>query len=141
VYQKIEIIPIRIDKKIMQGDNLSKIVLESIRDVGETLNDRDIVVVAQKIVSKVEGQTINLDSIVPSELSLKLAKRNNKDPRVMELILRESKALIKLSDGVIIVETNHGFICANAGIDQSNIQEGGNSATALPKDPDLSARN
>jgi coenzyme F420-0:L-glutamate ligase / coenzyme F420-1:gamma-L-glutamate ligase len=140
VYQKIEIIPIRIDKNIAQGDKLSKIVLESIRDVGETLNDQDIVVVAQKVVSKAEGQTINLDSIVPSELSLKLAKRNSKDPRVMELILRESKALIKLSDGVIIVETKHGFICANAGIDQSNIHEGGNSATALPKDPDLSAR-
>jgi coenzyme F420-0:L-glutamate ligase/coenzyme F420-1:gamma-L-glutamate ligase len=104
------------------------------------LADGDIVVIAQKIVSKAEGQIVPLNSLVPSDFALRIAEAYGKDPRVTELILRQSKSIVKVSNGVIITETKHGFICANAGIDQSNIMNGDENALLLPNDPDGSAK-
>ena len=88
-------------------------------------------VVAHKIVSKAEGRVVNLEHIKPSVESLKIAEEDGKDPRIMELILDESKEMIRHSNGVIIVETRHGFICANAGVDQSNVEDSVNHAVLL----------
>ena len=98
----------------------------------------DVFVIAQKIVSKAEGRIILLDSIVPSEGAANWAQEWNKDPCVIELVLREAKRIIRMERGVIIAETQHGFVCANAGIDLSNADEG--TAILLPEDPDASAR-
>jgi coenzyme F420-0:L-glutamate ligase/coenzyme F420-1:gamma-L-glutamate ligase len=99
----------------------------------------DIVVIAQKIVSKAEGRIVPLSSLTPSANAIRLAKAYKKDARVLELILRHSKNIVKIANGVIISETKHGFVCANAGIDQSNIIKSTENALLLPDDPDASA--
>ena len=102
------------------------------------IEDDDIIVVSQKIVSKQEGRVVNLDTVIPSELSIGIASAYDKDPKLVEVILSESKLIIRMEHGVIIVKTKHDFICANAGIDQSNVD--GNFVTLLPINPDDSAR-
>jgi len=99
----------------------------------------DIVVIAQKIVSKAEGRIVPLSSLTPSANAIRLAKAYKKDARVIELILQHSKNIVKIANGVIISETKHGFVCANAGIDQSNIIKSNENALLLPDDPDASA--
>lgn len=135
----IEIIPVHLSIDIKPHDKLDIIILESLKHAQLNLCDRDIVVIAQKIVSKAEGRIINLEHIKPSAKSVEIAKENDKDARIVELILNESKEVLRLFKGVIIVETKHGFICANAGIDQSNVQDGYNHALLLPLDSDRSA--
>jgi coenzyme F420-0:L-glutamate ligase/coenzyme F420-1:gamma-L-glutamate ligase len=100
----------------------------------------DIVVVAQKVISKAEGRLIDLKLVNPSEKSLQIAKQNDKDPRLIELILNESVDILRLTRGIIIVETKRGLICANAGVDQSNVEKSNDYAALLPEDADLSAR-
>ena len=102
------------------------------------IEDDDIIVVSQKIVSKQEGRVVNLDTVIPSELSIGIASAYDKDPKLVEVILSESKLIVRMEHGVIIVKTKHDFICANAGIDQSNVD--GNFVTLLPINPDDSAR-
>jgi coenzyme F420-0:L-glutamate ligase / coenzyme F420-1:gamma-L-glutamate ligase len=138
--QEIRVIPVKIAKDVKPGDKLYNLILQSMISQGIELADRDIVVIAQKIVSKAEGQIVPLNSLVPSDFALRLAEDYRKDPRVTELILRQSKNIIKISSGVIITETKHGFICANAGVDQSNIMDSDENALLLPDDPDASAR-
>lgn len=99
----------------------------------------DIIVIAQKIVSKAEGRIVPLSSLTPSANAIRLAKAYKKDARVLELILRHSKNIVKIANGVIISETKHGFVCANAGIDQSNIIRSDENALLLPDNPDASA--
>jgi coenzyme F420-0:L-glutamate ligase/coenzyme F420-1:gamma-L-glutamate ligase len=99
--------------------------------------DGDIFVVAQKIVSKAEGRTVRLDSIEPSQLAREWAARNDKDGRMVEVILRESRRIVRMERAVMICETRHGFVCANAGVDASNVSEG--VVTLLPIDSDQSA--
>ncbi|MCE2614588.1 MAG: coenzyme F420-0:L-glutamate ligase [Nitrosopumilus sp. (ex Thoosa mismalolli)] len=130
----MQIIPIHIDKEIDSSDNLSELLLNA-----TSLEEGDIVIVAQKIISKNEGRSIVLSSIIPSLLAEGIASQYKKDPRIVELILSESKRIVRMNNGVIIVETNHGFICANAGIDESNMGDG--IATLLPVDSDKSAQN
>lgn len=129
----MQIIPIHIEKEIDSSDNLSELLLDA-----TSLEEGDIVVVAQKIISKNEGRSIVLSSITPSLLAEGIASQYKKDPRIVELILSETKKIIRMNNGVIIVETNHGFICANAGIDESNMADG--LATLLPIDSDKSAQ-
>ena len=124
--------PIRIDKEIDSSDDIVDLILPS----GHLL-DGDVLVIAQKIISKHEGRVVKLSSVVPSLLAEGLGSQYQKDPRLIELILRESKKIVRIKNGIIIVETNNGFICANAGIDESNVQNG--YATLLPIDSDLSA--
>ena len=113
-------------------DDLSKLILNS----GDIL-DGDVLVIAQKIISKQEGRMIELSTVQPSLLAQGISSQYNKDPALVELILSESKRIVRLKNGLIIVETNSGFICANAGIDESNVIDG--FATLLPLNSDKSA--
>jgi coenzyme F420-0:L-glutamate ligase/coenzyme F420-1:gamma-L-glutamate ligase len=137
---RIEIIPIPVVPDIKAGDKLDLIILESMSNANEFLSKGDIVVVAQKVISKAEGRLIDLRLVNPSEKSLQIAKQNDKDPRLIELILNESVDILRLARGIIIVETKRGLICANAGVDQSNVEKSNDYAALLPVDPDLSAR-
>ena len=130
----IQIIPVKIKGDIQPGDDIPALILSS----NNSINDGDIIVVSQKIISKQEGRVIKLDSVIPSELSIGIASAYDKDPKLVEVILSESKRIVRMEHGVIIVETNHNFICANAGIDESNVEKG--FATLLPVDPDRSAK-
>ena len=130
----IQIIPVKIKGDIQPGDDIPALILSS----NNSINDGDIIVVSQKIISKQEGRVIKLDSVIPSELSIGNASAYDKDPKLVEVILSESKRIVRMEHGVIIVETNHNFICANAGIDESNVEKG--FATLLPVDPDRSAK-
>ena len=102
------------------------------------LRDHDVVVVKQKVVSKAEGRVRSLDDVVPGRKARELAKELGKDPRMVELILAEAVRIVRVGHGVIITETRHGFVCANSGVDQSNVGRG--MVALLPADPDLSAR-
>ncbi|MCX6033635.1 MAG: coenzyme F420-0:L-glutamate ligase [Chloroflexi bacterium] len=128
---------------ICPGDNLADMLLASLHTARITLEDSDILVVAQKIVSKAEGQLINLATVIPSKEAIELSKRSEKDPRLVELILRESNEVLRVRPGTIIVEHHLGFVCASAGIDHSNVRgEDGNPENwvlLLPEDPDRSA--
>ena len=128
----LQVIPIKIQKEIESGDNLVDLILESFE-----INDGDVLVFSQKIISKNEGRILSLSSINPSLLADGIASSYGKDPRLVELILLESKRIVRMENGVIIVETKHGFVCANAGIDESNVKDG--YVTLLPDDPDKSA--
>ena len=128
----LQIIPIKTQKEIGIDVNLVDLILES-----SEINDGDILVFSQKIVSKNEGRILRLSSVNPSLLANGIASSYDKDPRLVELILSESKRIVRMENGIIIVETKHGFVCANAGIDESNVQDG--YAALLPEDPDKSA--
>ena len=129
----MQIIPIPFEKEITVGDDLSELILSS----GNIL-DGDIIVIAQKIISKQEGRIVELSSVSPSLLSQGISSQYGKDPNIVELILSESKRIVRMKNGVIIVETHNGFICANAGIDESNVVDG--FATLLPLNSDTSAQ-
>ena len=128
----LQVIPIKIQKEVESDDDLVDLILESFE-----INDGDILVFSQKIISKNEGSVLSLSSVNPSLLASGIATSYNKDPRLVELILSESKRIVRMKNGVIIVETKHGFVCANAGIDESNVEDG--YATLLPDNPDQSA--
>ena len=128
----LQVIPIKIQKEIESGDDLVDLILESFE-----INDGDILVFSQKIISKNEDRILSLSSVNPSLLADGIASSYGKDPRLVELILSESKRIVRMENGIIIVETNHGCVCANAGSDDSNVQDG--YGTLLPEDPDRSA--
>lgn len=126
--------------EVTRGAALSELVLAAIVRTGMSLQAGDILVLAQKIVSKAEGRVVQLASVTPSEGALNLAQKAGKDPRIVELMLRESHKVLRVKPGVIIVEHRLGFVMANAGIDQSNVQGGEDAVLLLPVDPDASAR-
>ena len=126
---------------IRQDDNLADILVKSLQETQIELQDNDIIVLAQKIVSKSEGRMVNLATVTPSQHAIELAQKADKDPRVMELMLQESNEVLRIRVGTIIVEHKLGFVCANAGIDHSNVFEGEEHVLLLPEDPDRSARN
>ena len=130
----MEIIPIHIEKEIEPSDDLSEIISQN-----TTLDDGDIVVIAQKIISKQEDRSVNLSSVSPSLLAEGIASHYHKDSRIVELILSETKRIVRMKNEIIIVQTNSGFICANAGVDESNVKDG--YATLLPIDSDISAQS
>jgi len=129
----LQIIPLHIEKEIEPSDDLSELILMS-----SDLHDGDILVVAQKIVSKQEGRIVDLSTVKPSLLSEGISSQYQKDPRITELILSETKRIVRMQNEIIIVETNNGIICANAGVDESNVKEG--YATLLPINSDISAQ-
>ena len=124
--------------EIRKGDDIGAIILNALRKHGNGLKENDIVVVTQKIVSKAEGRVMALSSFRPSKRATKLAARLGKDSKHVQAILEESRRILRAENGIIIVETKHGLICANAGIDQSNLVP--SMVSLLPKDPDTSAR-
>src|ERR687886_867727 len=115
----IEIIPVYLHADVRPNDKLDILILESLKESKQILLDDDILVIAHKIVSKSENRIIELEKIEPSSRSIAIAKEQDKDPRIVELILNESTQILRHTRGVIIVETNRGLVCANAGIDQS----------------------
>jgi coenzyme F420-0:L-glutamate ligase/coenzyme F420-1:gamma-L-glutamate ligase len=129
---------------IQPGDDLAALIFEGLRSDAITLQDNDIIVLAQKIVSKSEGRLVNLTEVEPSSKAIELARVTEKDPRFCEMVLRESNAVLRTRPGTIIVEHKHGFVCANAGIDHSNVHgPWGNPddwILLLPEDSDASAR-
>ena len=136
----ITVIPVRVKGDIKPGKkSLAAIISKALGDSGVNLQEGDILVVAQKIVSKAEGRVVDLAIVKPSPKALRLAKKLQKDARLVELILQESKEIVIVKNGIIITETRHGFVCANSGVDQSNLGDE-NSAVLLPVDPDRSAK-
>jgi len=135
----MKVIPIYLKEDVRTNSNLPNLILSSIRRARYRLKNNDVLVVAHKIVSKAEGKVIDLVTVQPSKRAINIAKKYRKDPRIVELILRESRRIVKMERGIIITETKHGFVCANAGIDKSNIR--GNSVALLPDNPDRSADN
>ena len=128
----VQIFPILNIPIIKENDDLVQIILRTFND----FQDNDLIVIAHTIISRIEGREEKLDSITPSQFAIDIAKRANKDPKIIEVILRESKSIVRMSDTLLICETRHGFICANAGIDRSNATA--NHVLTLPIDPDKS---
>lgn len=124
--------------EIEQGDDLVAAIVGAIRAANQPIESGDVLVVTQKIVSKSEGALVALESIEPSAPAVEWGSAWKKDPRLIELVLRESTRVVRMTRGVIISETRHGLICANAGVDTSNVRPGW--AARLPADPDASAR-
>lgn len=124
--------------EVQRGDSIGALIVAACAKQGVVLADQDVLVVAHKIVSKAEGQVLQLEEVEPSPRAVELAKELGKEARVLEVILRESRRIIRIGGGTIIVETHHGFICANAGVDLSNVGLG--KIALLPRDPDGSAR-
>ncbi|MFN8481922.1 MAG: coenzyme F420-0:L-glutamate ligase [Anaerolineae bacterium] len=127
---------------IQPGDDLGALVVASLAEADWPLADGDVVVVAQKVISKVENRLARLDKVQPGEEAQALAGRIGKDPRLVQLVLNEAREVVRTGPGLLIVEQRNGLICANAGIDRSNIQQAGEGewVALLPLDPDLSAR-
>jgi coenzyme F420-0:L-glutamate ligase / coenzyme F420-1:gamma-L-glutamate ligase len=137
---ELRVIPIRVADEIRPGDRLADKLLDGLRRSRVRLQAGDILVVKHKVVSKSEGRLVDLATVTPSEESVAWAKQYSLDARVIELALRESRAVIRRKNGVLITETHHGFICANSGVDVSNV-DGGEHALLLPEDADRSAMN
>jgi coenzyme F420-0:L-glutamate ligase/coenzyme F420-1:gamma-L-glutamate ligase len=129
----LQILPVHIEKEIEPLDDLSEIISNS-----SDLHDGDILVIAQKIISKQENRLIDLSTVIPSLLAEGIGSSYGKDPRIVELILSESKRIVRMKNQIIIVQTNSGFVCANAGVDESNVKDG--FATLLPVNSDVSAK-
>ena len=135
---EIRIIPVTLSDEIKPGDSLADKLLHALKRQKMALEAGDLLVVKHKVVSKAEGQLVRLDTIRPSAESRAWARRYKTDARVIELALRESKQILRQKNGVMITETRHGFICANSGVDVSNV-DGGRHALLLPSNPDRSA--
>lgn len=118
---------------------MGKLIVEKLGAQGDEFYPGDIVIVSQKVVSKAEGRTISLSKMTPSSFAQAISKETGKDRRHVEAVLRETKKIIRMGGGHLITETRHGFICANAGVDQSNASKKRDSVTLLPKNPDASA--
>ena len=123
--------------EVAPGDDLASLIGAGIAASGERLKPGDIVVITHKIVSKAEGQVVDLRTVTPSPLATEFGERWEKDPRKIEIVLREARRIVRMHNGLIIAETAHGFVCANAGVDASNVAA--DTVVLLPKDPDASA--
>ena len=123
--------------EVAAGADLAALIVEAAARARRAIEDGDVFVVAQKIVSKAEGAVVCLDDVEPSARAIEWGAANAKDPRVIEVVLRESARIVRMERGVLIAETRHGFVCANAGVDASNVERG--FVTLLPRDPDASA--
>jgi coenzyme F420-0:L-glutamate ligase/coenzyme F420-1:gamma-L-glutamate ligase len=125
---------------VVSGADLGRLIHDAVGSgdgAGRAIHAGDVFVVAQKIVSKAEDAVVRLDGVVPSPLAREWAAANGRDPRVVEVIFAESRRIVRMDRGVLITETHHGFVCANAGVDASNVPPGW--VTVLPREPDASA--
>lgn len=123
---------------VKSGDDISKIIKEAILNSDYELRDGDIILIAETLISKAEGNIIKLDDIVPSDKAVEIAEICKKDPKLVELILQNSTEIVEVGPNFIVTETKQGFVCANAAIDESNVEDG--LATPVPENPDQSAR-
>ena len=124
--------------EIVPGQDLAPMILEAARRQGTPIEGRDLLVISQKIISKAEGRIVRLSSVAVSPAARSVAEEIGRDPRLVEVILGESRRIVRKDKGVLIVETHHGWVCANAGVDQSNVDA--DTACLLPEDSDRSAR-
>ena len=142
--RKLEILPLSDFPEVLPGDNLAELIQLALGKARIAPEQGDILVVAQKVVSKAEGSRVRLDSVKPSDFARAWASRWGRDARVVEVVLRESRRIVRMERGLLICETHHGFVCANAGVDLSNAgsrdAEEDELAILLPEDPDRSAR-
>ncbi len=134
----IQIIGIERLPIVKTGDDLAELICNAAESQGARIQNGDILVITHVIVSRAEGRIVNLDEVVPSEFAKSIAEQYGKDPTLVEAVLRESKSIRRMGDGKLITETKHGFICANSGIDKSNVP-GERNVALLPEDPDRSA--
>jgi len=135
----LTILPVKGIPDIKKGDDLGRLIAGKVEDQGDQFQQGDIAVISQKIVSKAEGRVLPLSKIKPSDFAKTIANQTGKDPRQVEVVWRESKNIIRMRGGHLTTETSHGFICANAGVDQSNVGTRRDSVTLLPRDSDASA--
>jgi coenzyme F420-0:L-glutamate ligase / coenzyme F420-1:gamma-L-glutamate ligase len=139
--QPLQIIPIPLKKDVTKSDDIGRLIMDAISETEVSIREHDVLVVTQKIVSKSEDRVLDLSTVEPSDHALELASKTNKDPRFVELVLAESRDLLRYSENLIITETRHGFVCANSGVDQSNVSiHEEKFVSLLPLDPDLSAK-
>jgi coenzyme F420-0:L-glutamate ligase/coenzyme F420-1:gamma-L-glutamate ligase len=136
--EPIQIFPLAGLPEVAARDDVAALIVQAVKAGSLAIAAGDVFVVAQKIISKAENRSVALDTIQPSERAASWAAEYKKDPRLIELVLREAKRIVRMERGVIVAETRHGFVCANAGVDTSNVAEG--VALLLPEDPDRSAR-
>ncbi len=124
---------------VKEGDNLARLICQAAKKQGTPVQNGDIIVITHVIVSRSEGNVVKLETINPSKFAKSIAKRLNKDPKLVEVILRESKSIVRMRDGKLITETKQGLICANSGIDRSNVP-GKDNVALLPENADQSAQ-
>ena len=135
----IEVISVKGLPIVKEGDDLAGMICEAAEKQGKSIQEGDIIVITHVIVSRAEGNVVNLDSVVPSDFAKALAQQCGKDPKLIEVMLRESRSIVRMGDGKLITETKHGFVCANSGVDQSNVP-GEINVALLPNNPDRSAQ-
>ncbi len=136
--REIRLIPIYFGDEVLPGDDLLQKLVEALKHQKFVLQDEDVVVIKHKVISKVEGQVVQLESVRPRKSATLWERRYGADARVVELALQEAKRVVRQKNGVLITETRHGFVCANSGVDASNV-DGGKSAVLLPENPDRSS--
>jgi coenzyme F420-0:L-glutamate ligase/coenzyme F420-1:gamma-L-glutamate ligase len=136
---RIKIIPVENLPLIAEGENLAEIIIQAAEKQGTPIEEKDIIVVTHKIVSKTEGQTLSLDTVVPSEAAKQIAISTGKEPAFVQAVLNETSEIVRIGPNSIITENKNGIICANAGIDKSNV-EGETNVVLLPENPDKSAK-
>ncbi len=136
--QELRIIPVTNIGEIFPDTDLGVVIYEALKAQRLELQQGDVLVVTQKIISKMEGNIVNLDEIEPSPFARTVALQGKKDAQHIEVVLRESRRIVRMDNGVLITETRHGFVCANSGVDESNVN-GARQLTLLPMDPDRSA--
>jgi coenzyme F420-0:L-glutamate ligase/coenzyme F420-1:gamma-L-glutamate ligase len=138
VPRRFEVIAIEGIPEVQPGDAVADLAVAAAARQGTPLGPGDILVVTQKVISKAEGRLVALAQVSPSAIALSMASELGRDPRLVEVILREARRIVRMDKGILIVETHHGWICANAGVDQSNVEA--DTVTLLPEDADRSAR-
>ena len=135
---RYEVIGVEGIGEVRPGDDVARIVVQAALAQGTPLLTADVLVLSQKVISKAEGRLLNLTTITPSTMATTFATELGRDPRLIEVILRESRRVVRMDRGVLVTETRHGWVCANAGVDQSNVDA--DMVALLPEDPDRSAR-
>jgi coenzyme F420-0:L-glutamate ligase/coenzyme F420-1:gamma-L-glutamate ligase len=135
---RYEVIGVEGIGEVRPGDDVARIVVDAASQQATPLRAGDLLVISQKIVSKAEGRLLRLSAVVPSAVAVSLAAGLGRDPRLVEVILRESRRVVRMDRGILVTETHHGWVCANAGVDQSNVDA--DMVALLPEDPDRSAR-
>jgi len=137
--RRIELIGLRTIPEVKPGDDVAHLVFEAAKREGAGIAPGDVLVIAQKVISKAERRIVRLQSVSPSSLARTWATTLRTDPRFVEVVLRESRRVVRMSERALIVETHHGFVCASAGVDRSNVRDP-ETVTCLPLDPDRSAQ-
>jgi len=138
--EPVKVIAIEKLPLFQKGDNIGRLICEATEKQKTPIQENDVIVVTHVAISKAEGNIVNLDDVVPSSYALEIAAKVDKDPAMVEIVLRETKEIVRMGPNSLIVETKNGIVCANAGVDRSNVK-GDRNVALLPADPDESARN